>query len=412
MNFPTTGQLNPTLALVQELVERGHEVVYFLPESFRPLILHTGASFHPVEASVYAHLRAQPAPATREDDDRRLAGLPIRMLKASRQALPPLLACVEDERPDCLIYSGLFIWARMITYALDIPGVALWPTYAPTERLRSSPSRADSSPAEIRAALQDELDYLRARYHLPFPTITALVRGDEGLVVVFLPRVFQPDASSPDDRYVFVGPSFRPDRDHAVRTRDHALESLLAGRDEDHPCLYISRGTIYTHQPEFYDACISAFGDTRWRVILALGSHLPPTSLGRLPPNFVAASAFPQLEILPHTDLFLSHGGMNSVMESLCFGVPLVVVPHIHEQRRTAERLAELGLGICIDQEPVSAETLSSAVERVWSDSEFSQRARQMQQQVRAAGGYRAAADAITGFSGHATSPVAGNLNQ
>jgi UDP:flavonoid glycosyltransferase YjiC (YdhE family) len=95
MNFPTFGQLNPTLAVVEELVERGQEVVYFLPESFRSLIEHTGASFHPIEPSVYAHLRAPPAPATGTDDNRRLAGLPIRMLKESRQALPPLLASVE-----------------------------------------------------------------------------------------------------------------------------------------------------------------------------------------------------------------------------------------------------------------------------------------------------------------------------
>jgi MGT family glycosyltransferase len=410
MNFPSVGQINPTLAIVEELVERGQEVVYFLPESFRALIERTGASFHPIEPSVYAHLRGQPAPATAADDNRRLAGLPLRMLKASRQVLPSLLARMEEERPDCLIYSGLFLWARMMTYALDIPGVALWPTYAPTERFsrvvradllaslalpESSPTLASRTPQEARAALRDELAYLRERYRLPFPSITSLVRGEESLVVVFLPREFQPDADSFDDRYVFVGPSFRPDRDRARSSVGYDLQSLLAEVAEDRPCLYISRGTIYTHQAEFYNACISAFGDSEWRVILALGNHLDPASLNRLPANFLAAPSFPQLEILPGTDVFLSHGGMNSVMESLYFGVPLIVVPHIHEQQVTAERLSELGLGISIDQSAVTAETLAAAVDRVFREPAFSQRARQMGQQVREAGGYRAAVDAI-----------------
>jgi MGT family glycosyltransferase len=411
MNFPTIGQINPTLAIVQELVERGQEVVYFLPESFRSLIERTGASLHPVEPSVYAHLRAGPAPATGEDDDRRLAGLPIRMLKASRQALASLLPGVEEERPDCLIYSGLFIWARMITYAMDIPGVALWPTYVPTEKFReviragllassavpaSSPTGASVLPPdEAMVALRNELAYLRELYHLPFSSITSLVRGDEGLVIVFLPRVFQLDADTFDDRYLFVGPSFRPDRDRASSAGDHDLESRLAKLGGDRPWLYISRGTIYTHQAEFYNACISAFGDTQWQVILALGNRLDPASLYRLPANFLTAPGFPQLEILPRTDVFLSHGGMNSVMESLYFGVPSVVVPHIHEQQLTARRLSELGLGISIPQSEVSADTLAAAVARVYREPSFKLQAQEMRQQVRAAGGYRAAVDAI-----------------
>jgi MGT family glycosyltransferase len=408
LNFPTVGQINPTLAIVQELVERGHEVVYFLPESFRSQIEPTGASFHPVPPQVYLHLRAQPAPATEADDNRRLAALPLRMVKASRQAIPPLLAEVEKERPDCLVYSGLFVWARIITYALDIPGVALWPTYAPSEAFREviraglvassavpipTPVRSAVIPEEDMAALRDELAYLGERYHLPFGSITSLVRGEEGLVIVFLPRVFQPDADTFDDRYLFVGPSFRPDRDRSIA--DHSTESLLANVGDDRPCLYVSRGTIFTHQADFYNACISAFGDTRWQVILALGNRLNPADLHRLPANFLAAPAFPQLEILPHTDVFLSHGGMNSVMESLYFGVPLVVVPHIQEQHLTAARLSELGLGISIEQPAVSADTLAAAVARVFQEPAFSRRAREMRGQVQAAGGYRAAADAI-----------------
>jgi UDP:flavonoid glycosyltransferase YjiC (YdhE family) len=47
--------------------------------------------------------------------------------------------------------------------------------------------------------------------------------------------------------------------------------------------------------------------------------------------------------------VFLTHAGMNSVMESLYHGVPLVAVPQIPEQRAVAARAAELGLGVMLD---------------------------------------------------------------
>lgn len=55
--------------------------------------------------------------------------LRIRVLRTSRQIVPLLLERIEAERPDCLVYNGLYLRARIVACALDIPGVALWPIY-------------------------------------------------------------------------------------------------------------------------------------------------------------------------------------------------------------------------------------------------------------------------------------------
>ena len=34
LNMPAYGHVNPTLAVAQELVQRGQEVIYYLPEQF------------------------------------------------------------------------------------------------------------------------------------------------------------------------------------------------------------------------------------------------------------------------------------------------------------------------------------------------------------------------------------------
>ncbi len=90
---------------------------------------------------------------------------------------------------------------------------------------------------------------------------------------------------------------------------------------------------------------------------------------------------------------------MNSTMESLFYGVPMVTVPHLPEQAMTARRVADMGLGVSLDQETVNATTLREAVERVVHNPAYYERARQMQQLIHEAGGYQHAADAIMQFT-------------
>lgn len=52
----------------------------------------------------------------------------------------------------------------------------------------------------------------------------------------------------------------------------------------------------------------------------------------------------PQLEVLKRTDVFITHGGMNSLNEALYFGVPVVVVPQQIEQGFNMRRLKKIGV--------------------------------------------------------------------
>ena len=48
--------------------------------------------------------------------------------------------------------------------------------------------------------------------------------------------------------------------------------------------------------------------------------------------------------MLSHTDVFLTHCGMNSINEALCFGVPMVAMPFINDQVTNANQLVNLGI--------------------------------------------------------------------
>jgi MGT family glycosyltransferase len=118
-----------------------------------------------------------------------------------------------------------------------------------------------------------------------------------------------------------------------------------------------------------------------------------------VPANFLLSPYVPQLELLQRTSVFLTHGGMNSTMESLYYGVPMVVLPQMMEQAMTARRVAELGLGVALDEENLTAEQLREAVTRVQHDPTIMQNVQAMQQTVRSAGGYQRAADTIVDFA-------------
>ncbi len=133
--------------------------------------------------------------------------------------------------------------------------------------------------------------------------------------------------------------------------------------------------------------------------MLSRGRQIDPAALGPVPENFLVWAYVPQLDILSRARVFVTHGGMNSAMESLYYGVPMVVIPQQGEQALTARRIAEMGLGIALEKEAVDVTTLREAVERVANEAAFRQRVQHMQQFTREAGGYQRAVDAIMQFA-------------
>jgi NDP-glycosyltransferase len=85
-------------------------------------------------------------------------------------------------------------------------------------------------------------------------------------------------------------------------------------------------------------------------------------------------------------------------MESLTFGVPLVIVPQMIEQEMTGRRVQELGLGLTLDMDTLTLDCLRAAVEQVTHDAAIRTKLQEMQREIRKSGGYRRAVDAIIAY--------------
>ena len=202
--------------------------------------------------------------------------------------------------------------------------------------------------------------------------------------VVLIPRVLQPNADRVGPQFVFTGPCID--------------ETRMTGwtPDGDGPLAYVAFGTAYTDNLEIYRACVEALKG--YRLIIATGK-VDPAELG------VGERTQPQLDVLAHADVFVTHAGMGSASESLWFGVPTVAIPQAVDQFTNAAQLEAAGAGVHLSAEQVTAESLRDAVARAVAQAP---RARELQEEVRRSGGIAATADTVERLVG--VDPIRLNL--
>lgn len=382
-NTPFQGHVNPTLPIARELAARGVRVDYYLTDRFQASVEACGAHFHPIAASL-------------SSDDTSAEALSLRIARESCRLVPSLLEKLRA--PDCIVYDAACLWGRLLALILRVPAVAVYCSYAINVHVLRLGSR------ELQASLASPrgqggggqqsfmemyrlLETLRARYQLP--PLGNLFAQAEALNIVCVPREFQPASESFDERFLFVGLPLH---------ERHAEADFPFARLEARPLLYISLGTLVNDRLPFYRHCLEAFGDQPWQVVLSLGERVAQEALGPLPPNVIVRSSVPQLEVLQRASVFLTHGGTNSVMEALFYAVPLVVIPHTPEHIITGRRVAQLGLGLTIENTDPTARELRDAVITVWQDRALKSNVERMADILQRAGGRTLAADAILRF--------------
>jgi len=108
----------------------------------------------------------------------------------------------------------------------------------------------------------------------------------------------------------------------------------------------------------------------------------------------------PQLELLEKVDLFITHGGMNSVNEGLNCGVPLVIVPQQIEQAFNGRQVARQGAGVILADRPPygrpDVHVFRRTVDKVLADPTYRLHAERLGRSFREAGGYQQAVTEIT----------------
>ena len=385
VNAPAHGHVNPTLPVAEELLRRGHRVRYATGAELLPSVRAAGAE------AVEVPLRMPRPPRFDKDfDPGAMQPHFEQMLSDMRAALPVLEEEVERARPDAVLADAVAPIGRILTDKHGLDHVATVPNLASNEQfsLRDEMNahwKAGFDPYHpVMVGFVQQVEDFAAEHGVRMAAAGMMSAEPAPLNLVFVPREFQLAVDTFDERFAFVGPS-------------------LAGREDrerwepadDRPVLFISLGTVFHERPEFYRTCLEAFDGTDWQVAMSVGSAVDPADLGQLPENFEVRSRFPQTAVLRRASAFLSHSGMNSTMESLYYGVPLIGVPQMPEQEVNARRAEELGVGRRLDSDEADAALLRKTVDELARDEQVRANLDQLQRRLRSYGGPVAAADAV-----------------
>ncbi|MGW6442903.1 macrolide family glycosyltransferase [Lentzea sp. NPDC055074] len=348
------GHVTPTLAVVEELVARGAEVGYATGAEHAEAVTGAGAR--------WVELPALPAfrPVTANPIDEWFP----HYFRAMAAAYPVLLDHCRTAKPSLICYDSTNWPARIVAHTLRIPAVRTVPHTA------SNPHHTLMD-ASLARFIADDLARFVAEHDVELD-IPSTIEAPEACSIVFVPREFQPHAETFDDSFHFVGP--------VLGSR---LDEDWSPRRDDLPLLFVSLGSVMSDEG-FYRACLDQFDDGAWQVAMT-ARDVEGTDHADVRPWF------PQLAVLKHAKAFISHGGMNSTMEALHQGVPLVVVPQTPEQAANADRVAELGLGERVDDHA----GLRAAVDRVAASGTIRRNLDRMRAAVTDGGGAQRAADVL-----------------
>lgn len=347
VNLPFSGHVNPTFELVEKLVDRGHKVTYIVDDSFKDSVEDSGATFVPYDNydSNWSEMR--------------------KYVTSFDRAFQTAKRIGQDF--DCIVTEAFFIFGKHLADELNKPCIRLFSMFA----LNHSVLQKMKQTGGFHFKLANDWNpfyrmltgYYSGKNRMETKGFfTEIAENVPELNIVYTSRTFQLYEDEFDERFTFVGPAI--DKDSQPEA-----EEPIPFNDMHETIVYIAMGTMLPRfAKKIYKRVIQAFKNEEVSVIMAIGDELDSSDLGEIPSNVHVYAKVPQVEVLEHANLFITHGGMNSVNEGIHSKVPMVVGPIVNDQPAIAEQITALNIGKRVDLKKAKAEDIREAAFEVLND--------------------------------------------
>lgn len=399
------GHLNPMTALGRELQRRGHHVTLVGVLDAQPNALAAGLEFSAIAESesplgTTARSLAQlgklnglaalryTVTVFQESTAILLRDVPAAIKKSGVEAL------LVDETTSAGGTVAEFLGIPFITVCSALvlnqedaipPFFTPW-SYHPAWWARLRNRAGYSLLRRIAQPIREVIDGYRQQWQLP-PHSSSNAPYSKLAIISQQPAEFEFPRTALPQRFHFTGPYY----DSTGREPVSFPFDKLTGQ----PLIYASMGTVQNRLIGVFQKIASACEGLDAQLVISLGGSASPESLPELPGEPLVVGYAPQLELLKKATLTITHAGMNTTLESLSNGVPMVAIPIANDQPGVAARIAWTGTGEVVPLSRLSVPRLGAAIQRVLTQDSYKNNATRLQAAINRSGGVSRAADIV-----------------
>ena len=396
-----TGHLNTMLPLGQELQRRGHRVTFFGIVDAQAKVLAAGLEFRSIGTAEFPLGASELLFA----ELGKLSGLAalnytLKWIESSARIFlkdgPEALKAAQIE---ALLVDQIAPEGGIVAELLDIPFVTICSALPFNQEPTIPPlfTTWKYNPAWW-AILRNQLVYqlfspftisiqkLRSDYRKSWQLPPEISADSQLAIVTQQPAEFEYPRTTLPTYFHFTGPY----HNQTSRKPVDFPWAKLNGK----PLIYASMGTLQNQLTEVFQAIAAACVDLDAQLVISLGG----ASLESLPALLgdpIVVSYAPQLALLERAAVAITHAGMNTALECLTYGVPMVAIPITNDQPGVAARIAWTGAGEIVPLNKLTAARLKAALDLVLTTESYRQNAVRLQQAIAQAGGVSRAADII-----------------
>lgn len=142
-------------------------------------------------------------------------------------------------------------------------------------------------------------------------------------------------------------------------------------RLDGRPIVFASLGTLQNRLRPLFVAIAQACDGLGVQLVMALGSKAADPSRFPAPDGAIVVPYAPQLALLDRATLCITHAGLNTALEALARGLPMVCLPITNDQPGVAQRVQWLGAGEVLSPRWATPVRLRRAIERVLREPQY-----------------------------------------
>ena len=408
-----TGHLNPMLALGSALKARGHEVIFFAIGDTEEAVTAADLDFRPIGAEdfppgcvgqINQGMREWKGAAARTEFINNYQ-------RQARMILRDGPRTVRESNLDGLVIDQNQLGGGTVAEHLGVPFVHIV-TGCPPNRNDAVPPFLSPRPyrkgfvPRLRNRLEysiidrvfrpalDPVNEQRRLWKLP-PFDSQDDAFSKLAQITQMPEVLEYPEKISFPYFHYTGPFHKRS---GRKPAQFPWEQL-----SEQPLIYASLGTIMHHLPDvpkLFPMIVEACSFLDVQLVLSLGGATDSGGLSvtngtqrRGAP--IVVSYAPQLDLLAKASLTITHAGLNSTLEALAHGVPLVALPLGVDQNGVAARLQRTKAGIVVPMQKRSAAQISKAIRIALLDPLYKRAAKRLQAEINRIQGLEHAADLV-----------------